>query len=354
MADAVAGIVANPLSGRDVRRLVARASVFPTAEKANMVQRLLSALHSAGVDRALVSTDLGGISAEVLRAGRRLRPGRDAPWPDVRFCEQDRLTETAADTVTAVRAMVEAGAGVVICLGGDGTARVAAGACGQVPLLALSTGTNNVFPQLREATVAGLAAGLVATGAVDAEAVTRRASVLRVRAGNRCEPALVDVAVSQAGRVGARAVWDPAELSELFCTFAEPDAVGLSSVAGLLAPSARSDPDGVALRLDPAAECVVRAPLAPGLVREVGVASCRRLAEGETVPITASRGVIAVDGEREVEFGPRTAPTVTLSADGPRCVDVRAVLARASAEGLLRGGAAKDSGTRPVAGAHEL
>ena len=50
---------------RGVRRLVARASVFPTAEKANMVQRLLSAFASVGVQRAMVSTDLGGISAEV-------------------------------------------------------------------------------------------------------------------------------------------------------------------------------------------------------------------------------------------------------------------------------------------------
>jgi len=39
MGDAVVGVVANPLSGRDIRRLVTQASVFPTAEKANMIQR---------------------------------------------------------------------------------------------------------------------------------------------------------------------------------------------------------------------------------------------------------------------------------------------------------------------------
>ena len=44
MGDAIAGIVANPLSGRDIRRLVTQASVFPTAEKANMIQRMLTAL----------------------------------------------------------------------------------------------------------------------------------------------------------------------------------------------------------------------------------------------------------------------------------------------------------------------
>ena len=65
MGDAIVGVVANPLSGRDIRRLVTQASVFPTAEKANMIQRMLTAFGAVGVHRALLSTDLGGISAAV-------------------------------------------------------------------------------------------------------------------------------------------------------------------------------------------------------------------------------------------------------------------------------------------------
>ena len=37
VADATVGVIANPMSGRDIRRLVASASVFPNAEKASMV-----------------------------------------------------------------------------------------------------------------------------------------------------------------------------------------------------------------------------------------------------------------------------------------------------------------------------
>jgi predicted polyphosphate/ATP-dependent NAD kinase len=120
--------------------------VFPTAEKANMVQGMLTAFGVLGVDRAMLSTDLGGISAAVLRAIRTRRP-KDGPWPAVEFCDADELTGTAADTTNAVRRMAGAGARVIVCLGGDGTARVAAAACGDVPLLPLSTGTNNAFPQ---------------------------------------------------------------------------------------------------------------------------------------------------------------------------------------------------------------
>ncbi|PRX44571.1 ATP-NAD kinase [Prauserella shujinwangii] len=330
------GAVANPASGRDIRRLVAQASVFPTAEKANMVQRLLAAFGTVGVDRALLSTDLGGISAAVLRALHRRR-GRDGAWPQVDFCADDEITGTAQDTVNAVRRMVAAEARLIVCLGGDGTARVAAQACGDVPLLALSTGTNNAFPQLREATVAGLAGGLVATAAVSPAIGTRRASVLEVSAGTRTELALVDVCASTERHVGSRALWHPGTLTELFCTFAEPDGIGLSSVAGQLCPSPRSTPDGVALTLAPPDEAtwVVHAPIAPGLVAPVGVRSWRPLVPGERVSLGARGGVIAVDGERELELRDETA-TVLLRADGPRCVDVRAVLAEAARTGLLR------------------
>ena len=50
------GIIANPMSGRDIRRLVGQASVFPNAEKTNMLLRLLAAAGAVGVDRVLLST----------------------------------------------------------------------------------------------------------------------------------------------------------------------------------------------------------------------------------------------------------------------------------------------------------
>ena len=329
------GVVANPASGRDIRRLVAQASVFPTAEKANMVQRLLAACGSLGVDRALVSTDLAGISAATLRA---VRSGRNGAWPEVGFCEDVELTESAADTTNAVLRMRERGVDAIACLGGDGTARVAAAACGDVPLLALSTGTNNAFPRMREATVAGMALALVATGRVDPGAGTRRAGVLEVRAQDRREWALVDVCVSSERHVGSRALWNPATISELYCTFAEPDGIGLSSVPGLLCPSARSDPHGVALRMAPpeTARTAVRAPLAPGLVVPVGVDDWRPLRVGERVR-TAPGGVIALDGERELELRGASTAEIELRADGPRCIDVPAVLAAAAERNLLRG-----------------
>ncbi len=333
MGDAVVGVMANPLSGRDIRRLVTQASVFPTAEKASMIQRMLTAFQAVGVSRVLLSTDLGGISAAVYRAiGQRRSQGM--AWPDVEFLDGQPIRQTAQDTVDGVRRMVAAGARVVVCLGGDGTARVAASAIGDAAMLPLSTGTNNAFPVVREATVAGLAAGLVATGAVPA--VTPRVKVLEVRAGGRVEIALVDVAVSTERHVGARAVWDPATLTQLFCAFAEPDAIGLSSILGQLAPAGRREPRGVLARIAPGAPRQVLAPIAPGLIVPVGVARVEQMRPGAVYAIDAGAGVIAVDGERELTFGPGDRPTVRLRTDGPRCVDVPAVLAASARLGLLR------------------
>jgi hypothetical protein len=201
---------------------------------------------------------------------------------------------------------------------------------------------------VREATIAGLAAGLVATGAVPADGVVTRAKLLEVRAGDRAETALIDVAVSTQRHVGTRAVWDPATLTQLFCAFAEPDVIGLSSILGQLSPVARHEPHGVTARLAPQAPAQVLAPIAPGLVMPVGVAEIERMRPGSVHPVDARAGVIAVDGEREITFEPGERPTVRLRTDGPRCVDVSAVLAASARLGLLRR-ASMAPGPLPVA-----
>ena len=77
----VVGIVANPASGRDIRRLVAQASVYPMAEKCNMILRLLSGLRGAGVERVVMVPDVAGVAARVRRAIASQR-SPDA-WPEV-------------------------------------------------------------------------------------------------------------------------------------------------------------------------------------------------------------------------------------------------------------------------------
>lgn len=327
----VVGIVANPASGRDIRRFVADGAQVTTNDKVNIVRRTLVGLRSVGVHRALSMTDLGGISATMARLAE-VRTSH--AWPALAFVEQV-LTQSAADTTTAVDAMVAAGVGAIIVIGGDGTNGVVANACGGIPIASISTGTNNAFPRSAEPTVVGIAAGLVATGALDANEVAPRTKTLTVRSGGHRHRALVDVAITAHDSVASGAIWDPSTVRELFLCFAEPHRIGLSAIGAHIRTVRRDDPFGLYLRLGRPAVVAVRVPLGPGLMAEIEVADVTKVATAQTMTVATGRGVIAVDGERVARFGPRDTVTVTLSADGPRAIDVEAAMARASARGLL-------------------
>jgi predicted polyphosphate/ATP-dependent NAD kinase len=327
---ATVGVIANPASGRDIRRLVTGASVFDNAEKGSMVFRLMAGLGAAGVERVLMMPASDGVGSALERQLRnRHATLPDAPFPALHVLEQNPRG-TAEDTVDAVAEMCRRDVAAIVVLGGDGTHRVVAAGCGETPLCALSTGTNNVFPEMREATVAGLAVGLVATGRVPSQTGVTRTDALRVQVSERQEVALVDVAVSRARFVGSRAVWRAADVSELFVALSTPGAVGLSSIAGLLAPG----PLHVRLAPPEEAALVLHVPLAPGLITPVGVAEYRALEPGAQVRVSGANGTLALDGEREVERTERDPVTVELTA-GPQRVDVDAVMRHAAETGVL-------------------
>lgn len=342
---ATVGVIANPASGRDIRRLISHASVFPAVEKANMVQRMLGAMGALGIERVVMMPDQIGICGNVLRAGQRLQASPGLRWPRLDVLDVP-LEGSAADTLASVERMLEEGVSAVAVIGGDGTNRVVAARCGNVPLATLSSGTNNVFPDLREATVTGLAAGLVALGKVPNEVALRRNKLLRVSSDSDSWPAdiaLVDVCVSSLSHVGARALWKPETLSELVVTFAESDAVGLSSIPGLLQPVTRDEPRGLYVELassgSASARMNVLAPIAPGLVADIGVACIRPLMPGVPMPLKTTRGTIALDGEREIEFSEAGRAVVQLDLSGPYTIDVGRTLAWAARNGVLRGDA---------------
>ena len=319
------GIIANPASGRDIRRLVAHGSVFDNHEKVSMVRRLVLGLAAVGVERVSIMPDAFGIGRKAVDGVQVDADVSILPMP---------TTFSQVDSTLAAERMAEAGVGCIITLGGDGTNRAVAKACGQVPVLPLSTGTNNVFPVMAESTVAGLAAGLVARGLVP-EAV-RRAPRLDVALGDgTVDLALVDAAVYDEHFVGARAVWDVAKIRQLVLTRAAPGAIGLSSIGAHLAPGL---PPGWGLVLElGSGGPTVLAPVAPGVVTRVGVHQVRGLPPHEEVTLMPSSAcVLALDGEREVPLPAGQLLRLRLNPDGPRVVDVSCALAQASAAHLFR------------------
>jgi hypothetical protein len=137
----------------------------------------------------------------------------------------------------------------------------------------------------------------------------------------------------------ARALWKTGSLAAAYLAFAEPEAIGLSSIGGLLQPVARQDRGGLAVQLaaDPAHKLLtLHAPIAPGLVLPVQVASWQRMAPDQPLVVQQQAGTVALDGERELAFEPGDRVSVTLRENAFFTVDVARCMAAAAHDGLMR------------------
>ena len=262
-----------------------------------------------GASRVLISGDRARLGERAL-AGLRLPPTGEGSGSAVPHAEvlAAHGWHTGRDSQLTAAQFRDQGVGAVIALGGDGTQRDVAKGWRDVPLVPLAVGTNNVFPLQLEATVAGFAAGAVASGWAGVAQVTSRSKIIdvtveaepaakqrperpvsaanksgrhsaraarepnRMRSGEqgrqatgaaarsldssrmpvegqRHDVALVDVCLVRGSFVGARAVWESASVSEIVAAIAEPDSVGLSAIAAAVAPVGRHETGAAHVRL---------------------------------------------------------------------------------------------------------
>jgi predicted polyphosphate/ATP-dependent NAD kinase len=320
------GIIANPASGKDIRRLIAYGSPFDNAEKVRIVRRVLLGLAALGVGGVCYMPDTYGIVERALSQIEFPFP----VWPVA-----DRVRGAPEDTTAAARSMALQKAACIVTLGGDGTNRAVVKGTASVPLLPISTGTNNVFPAKVEGTLAGLAAALVARRHVSLKRGTYRSSLLEVVKDRRVvDLALVDAAVIDDPFVGSRAVWDMQKVRQIFLNRAEPASLGLSAIGGFLRPVPAEAAEGLYLELGGNGRAVV-APVAPGVLKPVAIHRQRVMKVGQAFPIGAAPSVLALDGERELEIHPGERIVVRLAAEGPRVIDVDRTLQAAAAAGRL-------------------
>ena len=325
------GIIVNPHSGRDARRLFARAGTSTIDDKRNQVTRIVVGAAAAGCARVLLSRDS-------FRIGSAATDALDLPI-EIDFLDLP-ATGHAQDGERAARAMRDAGCKAVVALGGDGTSRTITRAWRDVVLLPLSTGTNNVFPFQIEATVAGAAAGLVASGRLAIEAAAERAKLIEIR----CEDGRVNLALIDAGLLlddhpGSLLQVDPSKLARILLTRAEPASVGLSPIGGLLMPCHAEDDFGVCVhtRTGPEREHggkTLRAPISPGLFETVGIEGVERIPLG-TELVWRGPGLLAFDGDRELVLGDGETATLRVVRSGPWVIDPWRALRAAAEAGLF-------------------
>ena len=335
-ATQIVGIVANPASGKDVRRLTARASVFDNQEKAAIVRRCLAGI-AALQGRGRTQEGCGNAVQVRYLADSHNIVSSAAEETGIAATPLDiEATGTAADTRAAARALK--GAAAVITLGGDGTNRAFAQGWLDAPLIPLSTGTNNAFPHMQEATAAGAAAALIARGDVPLTRVSERAKVVHVAIeGEPVDLALIDAVATTDRFLGARAIVDPRTWTMAVLTRADPAAVGMTGVAGFAMPLSESCDSGIVLEFArdarPASR-ILHAPVAPGHFADVALAASHTIALDETTHLQGP-ATLAFDGERERVLKPGQSAAFTVRRDGPHVVSVRHALAHAAAAGRL-------------------
>ncbi len=320
---ATVGVIANPLSGRDARRVAARGGVTTSQDKRNRIARAVIGAVTGGAERIIVMAEPFRIATSAI-ADLRL---------DVEFEVLDIEPQLAPeDSERAAVAMRDMGVDVVLVLGGDGTNRTIAKVWTDVVLAPMSTGTNNVFPSTAEATVIGAAAGLVASRRVPLDEVAPVAKVVRATTGLGDDLALIDAAHLVDDFVGNRMPYEPDTIRTIVMSRAEPAAIGVSSIGGLMLPCSATEDNGVVVRCGPGGR-PLRAPVAPGLYRTVHVLGAEVLPLGQEVVVTGP-GIIAYDGDRETRLRDGDV-TMSVERNGPRVIDVEATMARAGADGLF-------------------
>ena len=266
------GFIANPASGKDIRRLTARASVFDNQEKAAIVERCLAGISGIGKANIHYLPDTHNIVSSALQKSKLKG-----------FALPVQVEGTANDSTSAAQKL--RGVDVVVSLGGYGTNRAIAKGWMDVPLIALSTGTNNAFPVMVEATTAGLAVALVAQKFVELDQISTVAKLLHVDiADDLSDIALIDVVVTNDRFLGTRALINAESFELAVVSNADPSRVGISGLAGCVQPVAMSDDAGVLLRFNSShlkgRSFEISAPLASGMVRRVKLADYRLLALG--------------------------------------------------------------------------
>ena len=341
-APASIGLIVNPRSGNDVRRVIASAGSSTLDDKISIVRRIVRGAAARGAHRFITNRE----PHHIVRRATETMAGVNVDYAVA------VIDNNEGDSVAAAQAMRTLGCAVVVVLGGDGTNRAVCKGWRDVPLIALSTGTNNAFPIWCEPTVAGLASALVACGVAAVDDVSAPAKLVHIdvvlaphnRANSRWDHrsgvsdesdiALIDAAALADQFVGSLELFDPTTMRVMMLTRADPSAIGFSAVGGLLHPVSEADDHGLCVWLCAPEQAALRlmAPTAPGHIATVGIERHRVVRLGEPVTIEGPM-ILALDGERKRRLLDGDRATLTIRRDGPRVIDVGKVMRLAARAG---------------------
>lgn len=325
------GIIANPASGKDIRRLISHASVIDNGEKINIVERIILGAQALGVDKVYMLSDFNRIGYRVKdKLSTRKVLNCDIELVELAYYNSFK------DTMNITEYMEQNNVGCIVTLGGDGTNRTLAKVIRDTPIIAISTGTNNVYPSMIEGTIAGMAAAAAASNKFDINSYAIRDKRIEIFHDSELRDiALVDAVISDETYIASKAIWDMENIQKIFVTRSHPASIGFSSIVGCKKIVTPHDDFGACLNVNKS-EHSVMAPVSAGVLEPVYVDEPQIIKIGEEYEFTATeRGTIALDGEKEVEFSPGDKFIFKITRNGPYHVDVVKALEAAQLGGFL-------------------
>lgn len=324
------GIIANPNSGKDIRRIFSYATTIGNTDKANMMERMILGAQDLGVEKFLIMPDPYNMGSSIRNT---LEENGDLSSELVVL--DFLLKNNWEDTVKAAEMMVEAKADCIIVLGGDGTSRLLGKVRSSIPIISVSTGTNNVYPEFLEGTVAGMAAAVVAEFGPKRAFVSKDKMMDIYLNGSLVDVALVDAVITTNLYVGSRAIWDLDEIKEIMVSRSHPASIGFSSIIGMQAICLEEDDFGYRIKIGEG-NIKTLAPFSPGKMSRIVSEEAVRMELGQTHVVKADfSGTIALDGERTVVFKTGDTLAFVLHRNGPYRVDVSRALEYAVRKGFF-------------------
>lgn len=317
------GIIVNPFSGKDLRRITCQASNVGNTEKVMKVVRMINCMKRFGVKKVYLMPDNYMVNANIAAI---IHKDKDAGSMVelLDFIPTDR----PEDTVKAVEMMRNLGIACLIVLGGDGTCRLVAKTDIDVPIIPVSTGTNNVYPEFWEGTVVGIAASYIVHKRPDIE--LRRGKRIEIYInGTFRDISLVDAVITDLPYIGSRVVTEIDNVREVIVTMCSPGSVGFSAIIGNIAICEEHDDFGYRLRMTADGETVIT-PASPGQLTEITYSEFERMEIGSQYMCSPDfDGTIALDGERTVSFRKGDRLLFIIERNAPYKVDVMKTLYQA-------------------------
>src|SRR4026207_1205581 len=109
----IVGIIANPVSARDIRRVIANAASLQITDRANIVLRVLARLKATGIERVVMMPENGGVPQHVRRGVERSRNLGEHEFPEIAYLEM-AVTGTVDDTARAADLMPRKDEGALV------------------------------------------------------------------------------------------------------------------------------------------------------------------------------------------------------------------------------------------------